>query len=111
MELITPVVKKQRVSRVKKNQPEIPIQGSPPISPSSIQPEEPKVLKRRGRKPKGGKIVPTQLQVTSVTADKPNILIHLKCSLQDLKSNEKNTIGTYQFTPNNISNEFLKFRV
>ena len=122
MELITPVTKKQRVSRVKKNQsnprdqntstlstqltpPTLP---TPPTSPTTPQTEEPKVLKRRGRKPKGGKIVPTQLPVNSTTIDKPNILIHLKCSLQDLKSIEKNTIGTYQFTPNNISTEFLK---
>lgn len=121
MELITPVIKKQRVSRVKKGQlfnPKDPIQSDPlspqptqptsPSSPNTPQVEEPKVLKRRGRKPKGGKIVPTQLPVNSVTVDKPNILIHLKCSLQDLHLLEKNTIGTYQFTPNNISNEFLK---
>jgi hypothetical protein len=121
MELITPVIKKQRVSRVKKGQlsnPKDPIQSEPlqpqptqptsPSSPNTPQVEEPKVLKRRGRKPKGGKIVPTQLPVNSVTVDKPNILIHLKCSLQDLHLLEKNTIGTYQFTSNNISNEFLK---
>lgn len=121
MELITPVIKKRRVSRVKKGQlsnPKDPIQSDPlspqptqptsPSSPNTPQVEEPKVLKRRGRKPKGGKIVPIQLPVNSVTVDKPNILIHLKCSLQDLHLLEKNTIGTYQFTPNNISNEFLK---
>jgi hypothetical protein len=117
MELITPVTKKQRVSRIKKNnsitadqitQP-LPIQPTTPVSPNNTpQPEEPKVLKRRGRKPKGGKIVPTQIPVSSTIIDKPNILIHLKCSLQDLQLNEKNTIGTYQFTPNNISTEFLK---
>jgi len=110
MELITPVVKKQRVSRVKKSQSTSPIpsQIQSPSSPLSPQTEEPKVLKRRGRKPKGGKIVPTQIPVTSITIDKPNILIHLKCSMADLKSIEKETIGTYQFTPNNISTEYLK---
>jgi hypothetical protein len=124
MELITPVIKKQRVSRVKKSQvinikdqntpilpnepPRLPTEPTTPSSPNTPQVEEPKVLKRRGRKPKGGKIVPTQLPINSVTVDKPNILIHLKCSLQDLQLLEKNTIGTYQFTPNNISTEFLK---
>jgi hypothetical protein len=124
MELITPVIKKQRVSRVKKsqmanikdpntsilsNEPlRLPTEPTTPSSPNTPQVEEPKVLKRRGRKPKGGKIVPTQLPINSVTVDKPNILIHLKCSLQDLHLLEKNTIGTYQFTPNNISIEFLK---
>lgn len=124
MELITPVIKKQRVSRVKKsqvanikdqntpilpNEPlRLPTEPTTPSSPNTPQVEEPKVLKRRGRKPKGGKIVPTQLPINSVTVDKPNILIHLKCSLQDLHLLEKNTIGTYQFTPNNISTEFLK---
>ena len=114
MELITPVAKKQRVSRVKKvlsipnSCDQITTQPTIPVSPNTPQTDEPRVLKRRGRKPKGGKIVPTQLPISSATVDKPNILIHLKCSLQDLHLNEKNTIGTYQFTPNNISTEFLK---
>ena len=123
MEIINPVIKKQRISRVKKSQIITPITSDdktnsisllsetpePTLShPISPQVEETKVLKRRGRKPKGGKIVPTQLPITSVILDKPNILIHLKCSLQDLHLLEQNSIGTFQFTSNNISNEFLK---
>jgi hypothetical protein len=114
MEIISPVTKKQRVSKVKKTQIVTPDNQlidttSSPSSPSTIpQQEETKVLKRRGRKPKGGKIVPTQVPVSLATIDKPNILIHLKCSLQDLQLLHQNTIGTFQFTSNNISNEFLK---
>lgn len=45
--------------------------------------------KKRGRKPKGGKIVVKNIEENSKPAPLPNIILHLKCSLQDLK--EHNT--------------------
>lgn len=41
--------------------------------------------KKRGRKPKGGKIVVKNVEETNKPAPLPNIILHLKCSLQDLK--------------------------
>ena len=110
MEVIAPVVKKPRVPRTKKahvvpTQPEV---SEIETTPSEQPIDEPKVLKRRGRKPKGGKIVPVQVPPPSIVIDKPNILIHLKCSLQDLHLLDETNIGTFQFNSNNISNEFLK---
>jgi len=45
--------------------------------------EEP-TNKKRGRKPKGGKIISASNLITSVEETKPNIILHLKCSLKDL---------------------------
>jgi hypothetical protein len=42
-------------------------------------------LKKRGRKPKGGKIVVKNVEQEEKILPLPNIILHLKCSLQDLK--------------------------
>ncbi len=41
--------------------------------------------KKRGRKPKGGKIVQNNIVLENVTEHEPNIILHLKCSLSDIK--------------------------
>lgn len=55
--------------------------------------------KKRGRKPKGGKIIQPALPLTEHKESKPNIILHLKCSLKDLQ-----TSGDYNsnFTCANI---------
>jgi len=57
------------------------------------------VCKKRGRKPKGGKIISQQTTPELVNVIKPNIILHLKCSIKDL-----NHIGEYNsnFTNSNI---------
>jgi len=44
------------------------------------------VLKKRGRKPKGGKIIHQFTPLNATKEIKPNVILHLKCSLNDLKS-------------------------
>lgn len=46
--------------------------------------EEKPIAKKRGRKPKGGKIIQQVLPPSNVKETKPNIILHLKCSLKDL---------------------------
>jgi len=41
--------------------------------------------KKRGRKPKGGKIVQQNISLVEVKEEKPNIILHLKCSLKDVQ--------------------------
>jgi hypothetical protein len=43
--------------------------------------------KKRGRKPKGGKIIQQIVNLNSNKELKPNIILHLKCSLKDLQTN------------------------
>ena len=42
--------------------------------------------KKRGRKPKGGKIIMQTLPIIPQKEVKPNIILHLKCSMKDLHS-------------------------
>jgi hypothetical protein len=59
---------------------------------SEITENSPKVgAKKRGRKPKGGKII-QQITPSNVNKEaKPNIILHLKCSLKELQTNTINT--------------------
>ena len=63
-------------------------------------------LKKRGRKPKGGKIVQQLTVNTETKQDKPNVILHLKCSTQDLLS--YNTTDVQNYSPNpDLSYEFI----
>jgi hypothetical protein len=60
-----------------------------------IHPIEEKVVKKRGRKPKGGKIITQKLEENNDNNEIPNIILHLKCSLNDIKNknSEKSNYG------------------
>jgi hypothetical protein len=53
-----------------------------------------KVPKKRGRKPKGGKIVQQIVALHNDKEDKPNVILHLKCSMKDLQ--EKDRVSSVQ---------------
>lgn len=59
---------------------------------SSTEPETPeiKIPKKRGRKPRGGKIIEVSSENNEPKNDKMNIILHLKCSLQDIKDDQSN---------------------
>jgi hypothetical protein len=59
--------------------------------------------KKRGRKPKGGKIVQQMVSLNNVKETKPNVILHLKCSLKDLKSSNlfASNLEGYSFSHNN----------
>jgi hypothetical protein len=71
--------------------------------------------KKRGRKPKGGKIIQQNLPVVEQKENKPNIILHLKCSTKDLHaSGDYNSnftsanIESFQFLgPNDLSYEII----
>jgi len=42
------------------------------------------ILKKRGRKPKGGKLIIKQIEPLSKSSTSTNVILHLKCSLNDL---------------------------
>ena len=44
------------------------------------------IAKKRGRKPKGGKIIQQTTSLNNTTETKPNVILHLKCSLKDLQT-------------------------
>jgi hypothetical protein len=59
------------------------------------------IAKKRGRKPKGGKIIQQISNVASVKETKSNIILHLKCHLKDLRNNVfSNNINGYDLMSN-----------
>jgi hypothetical protein len=62
--------------------------------------EDPKIGKKRGRKPKGGKII-QQLSTNIEQNDKKiNVILHLKCSMKDLQTHSQNDnfVESYTFS-------------
>ena len=65
--------------------------------------ETPHVQKKRGRRPKGGKIVVNKPNNNNnFLTNKPNIILHLKCKLSDLEENTLLTDLTYEPKVNEI---------
>ena len=62
----------------------------------TLEPEV-KVPKKRGRKPKGGKIIQKIESHKNVIVPEPNIILHLKCNINNLETNINEEIETYNF--------------
>ena len=71
-----------------------PLVGDDLVSPNQIHKGQ--INKKRGRKPKAGIILNSKGGIYDTT-EVPNIILHLKCHLADLKSNE--LISNYEYTP------------
>ena len=66
--------------------------------PKKAPPKKPKVYKKRGRKPKGGKIIAKKNCISEPeNISQPNIILHLKCFSSELKDNY--TTGDLSFGP------------
>jgi hypothetical protein len=65
--------------------------------------ENKNIPKKRGRKPKGGKIIQQVILNDDNKESKPNVILHLKCSLKDLQSYSMldNNIESYNFSNTN----------
>lgn len=72
-----------------------------------VQPEidEKPTIKKRGRKPKGGKIIQNIVPVSDLVPVKPNVILHLKCSLKDLHDSHEfnHTFEAYNYSSENVS--------
>jgi len=74
--------------------------------------------KKRGRKPKGGKIIQQKVPLINTTDNEPNIILHLKCSLNDINTNEISypikynpnveSIQSFNFDNSNMNNIFIE---
>ncbi len=54
--------------------------------------------KKRGRKPRGGKIVHQVAASNENENSKPNVILHLRCFIKDLKIKQETTIDSYNFS-------------
>ena len=68
--------KKKRATRAKKT-----------ITTDKSDTKLPDEKKKRGRKPKGGKIIASVVQEENIIVSEPNIILHLKCGVNDLNNN------------------------
>lgn len=59
--------------------------------------------KKRGRKPKGGKIIQQIIPLNNNKEPKPNVILHLKCSVKDLQTTliQGSEIQSFNFQPTN----------
>jgi len=62
--------------------------------------------KKRGRKPKGGKIIQHIVLLTNNKESKPNVILHLKCSLKDLQNNTVLTSNIEGYNFSNVNNDY-----
>ena len=60
------------------------------------------IIRKRGRKPKGGKIVHKDVIHCQSIVESPSIIMHLKCSLKDLDITNDNNIQSFNFSENNV---------
>jgi len=88
--------KRGRKKKIPETEQNITISIEETHSEPGIQNKSESTVKKRGRKPKGGKLI--LKQPNTITTDQPiaNIILHLKCSLHDLNefNNNKNQIVT-----------------
>ena len=63
------------------------------------------VAKKRGRKPKGGKIIQQNLLLTDAKENRPNVILHLKCFFKDLNDNKlfSSDLDSFNFSNANLS--------
>jgi hypothetical protein len=71
-----------------------------PLEPEA-ESDTKKATKKRGRKPKGGKIIQQTTSMNDLKDSRPNVILHLKCSSKDLINNnssmENLEIESYNF--------------
>ena len=60
------------------------------------------IPKKRGRKPKGGKIIDIIPKKDYNVNFQQNVILHLKCKLEDIDKMETETIENYQFNDNKL---------
>lgn len=70
---------------------------------SSLSNQDVKIPKKRGRKPKGGKIIVSNTNNENVIIPEPNVILHLKCRTDDINDND-NIFSNVKYTPevNNV---------
>lgn len=102
-----PILEKKKRGRKAKN---IIIESSEPSDSLNINQE--KVPKKRGRKPKGGKFVSNIPSNDNSNVSKINIILHLKCKLSDIKTSlqqplnsSENFLNTYSFIESSKNSE------
>ena len=100
---------KQKRGRKPKNKPTDDVLEIKEVEEDSIVNLENSAIpcKKRGRKPKGGKIIQQQFISLNNNDATSNVILHLKCSLKDLNINSlNNDVESYNFSTTNTDLSF-----
>ena len=92
-----PIKKRGRKSKKDENI----ILSSASVAETTIAEEEEAekpIAKKRGRKPKGGKIIQQMAPAIDTKEEKPNVILHLRCSMKDLQYNQNMDMDSFQFS-------------
>jgi len=65
-------------------------------------------VKKRGRKPKGGKLTTRIIDNNTSEPIIENIILHLKCSMKDITEDSSTTIDPHKYNPN-VPNEIMTY--
>ena len=84
---------------------------------NNINSEVPAAPKKRGRKPKGGKLINKISDYSEKPLEINNVILHLKCSINDIITNPFNTTSNISYNPNipppiesfNIENNYASY--
>lgn len=88
------------------------ISSDPEQTEQPIISDEPIVSpKKRGRKPKGGKIIDVGIEELKKEVFKPNIILHLKCSTKDLECDGNREADFSQVNINSYSSDVSTYHV
>jgi hypothetical protein len=72
-----------------------------------VEQDEKKITKKRGRKPKGGKIIQNIVLSEPQKIEKPNVILHLKCSMKDLYQSSSCSVESYNFGSNELGYDLV----
>jgi len=88
-----PVVEKKKRGRKKQN---VVLEVGEAVAAEIVKPPP----KKRGRKPKGGKIIQQTVIIDDKINNEANVILHLKCSLNDINNNDITTNYPNKYTYN-----------
>ena len=77
------------------------------MNPGETVDEGVKQGKKRGRKPKGGKIIQQLNLTTPQVFNKPNIILHLKCSMKDIDPGSFSATEVESYNGTNLMYEII----
>ena len=108
----TITIEKKKRGRKKQN---VVLEVEQPIIVETVKPPP----KKRGRKPKGGKIIQQTVLTDKTNDNEPNVILHLRCSITDLTNNDNyttkytynpiiETIQSFQFDNSKIDNFLIE---
>lgn len=66
------------------------------------------LLQKKGRKPKGGKIIQQLVSSEENKQNRPTVILHLKCFMKDLQQQQSTQFDSYQFSSSDMGYSMIQ---